>query len=188
VEVRLRQVEPKERGATLVEMALVAPLIFTAIFAVVEFGLAFKDYLTVSSGAGQGARAASTFGNDDRADILVLRDVESSLATGAISGSGTTVKVANPLTGVNTLYTYMPGTGCSGGSCCDWQPCPDPLFPLGIYTVPTWDPAGRDVSAPFTDAIQVEVAYTHRWLTGFFLNTSIFTVSATHQIEPQTFG
>jgi hypothetical protein len=173
----------------LIEMALVAPLIFTAIFAVVEFGLAFKDYLTVSNGARQGARAASVYGNDARADILILRDVEQSLAIGAIDGAAnTTVRVSNPVSGVGTLYTYMPGTGCSAGNCCDWQPCPDPSYPPGIYVVPTWNPQTRDVSAPFTDGIAVEVSYTHTWLTKFFLSTSIFSVGATHAIEPQVFA
>lgn len=178
-----------ERGATLVEMALLAPLLFVALFAIVEFGLAFKDYLSVSNGARQGARAASVYGNDARADILILRDVESSLATGAVNAANnTTVAIRNAVSSVGTVYTFLPGTGCSGGNCCDWQPCPDPSFPPGIYVIPIWNPATRDVSAPTTDAAEVTVSFTHSWLTGFFFNTSLFSVEVSHAIEPQVFG
>ena len=38
----------RERGATLVEAAVVYGLLFLTLFAVVEFGLAFKDWLSVS--------------------------------------------------------------------------------------------------------------------------------------------
>jgi hypothetical protein len=178
----------RERGATLVEMALVAPMFFLALFAVIELGLAFKDYLTVSSGARDGARAGSVFGNDQRADILVLRGVQNSLAVGGVGGSGQVrVQISDPDGGSSTTYTYLPGTGCSGGSCCDWSPCPDPAFPGPIYQVPNWNPVSRDVSAPFTDRISVRVSYDHKWLTKFFFNTTTFSVGVTHQIEPQVF-
>ena len=40
-----------KEGQTLVEAALVYALLFLALFAVVEFGLAFKDWLSVSHAA-----------------------------------------------------------------------------------------------------------------------------------------
>ena len=65
-----------DRGATIVEAALVYPLLFLAIFAIVEFGFAFKDWLSVSHAAREGARAGATYGDDPAADMLILRDVE----------------------------------------------------------------------------------------------------------------
>ena len=53
--------------------------------------------------------------------------------------------------------------------------------------MPSWNPVSRDISAPFTDRINVQVSYDHQWLTKFFFNTSTFTVGVTHQIEPQVF-
>ena len=180
-----------DRGATLVEAALVYALLFLALFAVVEFGLAFKDWLSVSHAAREGARAGATYGNDPAADILVLRDVERTLAPAGI-GDGADVRIY-PATGAGTgtLYSYAPGTGCgdlTGGTltgCCDWQPCPEPGRPT--YVVPFWNPALRDVSAPCTDHIGVEVQFTHQWLTNYFVPSSDFTTATDFQIEPQEF-
>lgn len=172
-----------ERGATLVEAAIVYPLLFITLFAIIEFGLAFKDYLSVSHAARDGARAGATYGNDPRADILILRDIESTLATIGIADS-ISVRIFNPNSPANASeYTYSPGSGMG----CDWDPCPDPDLPAPPYTVPTWDPSTRDITAPFTDRIAVEVSYEHKWITGFFLESTDFTVEADFQIEPQVF-
>lgn len=172
-----------ERGASLVEAAFVYPLLFLAIFAVVEYGLAFKDYLSVSHAARDGARAGATYGNDQSADILILRDVATTLG-GIGIGEGVTVRIFDPIGGAGTTYDYDPGFALG----CDWNPCPDPaLGPGPPYTVPSWDPVTRDIYAPFTDRLAVEVTYTHDWITGFFFDTTDFTVEADFQIEPQVF-
>jgi Flp pilus assembly protein TadG len=53
------------RGQALIEFALVLPLIVTLLIAVVEFGVVFKDWLSVTDTARVAARAAvvSRFGN-----------------------------------------------------------------------------------------------------------------------------
>lgn len=48
----------QQRGATLVEFALVALLLFALLFGVIEFGLHFSDQQSVRQGAREGARAA----------------------------------------------------------------------------------------------------------------------------------
>ena len=58
---------------------------------------------------------------------------------------------------------------------------------LLAYTVPTWLPATRDVSAPFTERIGVRVMYTPRWITKLFATSSDFTKDVNFQIEPQIF-
>lgn len=173
-----------ERGATLVEAAFVYPLLFICLFAVVEFGLAFKDYLSVSHAARDGARAGATFGNDPRADILILNEVKATLETvGATDDLA--VRIFDPVSGISTAYTYDEGFAIG----CDWNPCPDPdLGPGPPYSEPTWNPATRDVEAPFTDRLAVEVEYTHTWVTSFFFDSTDFTVEADFQIEPQVFG
>jgi hypothetical protein len=49
----------RERGAAAVEMALIAPLLFTILFGIVEFGWAFSQVLDVRHGAREGARLAA---------------------------------------------------------------------------------------------------------------------------------
>ena len=183
-----------DRGATLVEAALVHALLFLALFAVVEFGLAFKDWLSVSHAAREGARAGATYGDDPTADIQILRDVERTLAPAGIA-ENINVRVfdaASPGTGED--YTYTPGSDCSDNTpvglpalvgCCDWTPCPEPF--RDSYSVPGWDPSTRDVEAPDLDRIAVEVAFTHQWLTNYFVPSSDFTTVTDFQIEPQVF-
>jgi hypothetical protein len=182
-----------DRGATLVEAAMVYALLFIALFAVVEFGLAFKDWLSVSHSAREGARAGATYGDDPTADIQILRDIERTLAPAGIA-EGIEVRIFNaesPATGED--YTYAPGNDCSDNSpgatlvgCCDWTPCPEPF--RDTYVVPGWDPADRDVEAPDLDRIGVQVAFTHEWLTGYFVPSSDFTTVTDFQIEPQVFS
>ena len=176
-----------EKGATIVEAAIVYPLLFIAIFAIVEFGFAFKDWLSVSHAAREGARAGATYGNDPSADMLILQDVEETLATAAI-GTGTSVRIFDPVGGATSdVYDYTPGTGCTDiPGCCDWTPCPDPFRPSS-YVAPWWDPTSRDVSAPFTDRIGVEVQFSHNWITNFFFSSTDFTTATDFQIEPQIF-
>lgn len=47
------------RGAALVEFAIVSVLLITLMLGVIEFGLLMKDYLTLSQSAREGSRSAS---------------------------------------------------------------------------------------------------------------------------------
>ncbi len=192
----MRQDQNNDRGATLVEAAIAYGLLFLTLFAVVEFGLAFKDWLSVSHASRAGARAGATFGDDPSTDILVLREVEGTLAPiGLDPGDKVRIFEAS-LGGESTTYTYAPGTECGTAvlwtgtpstlpGCCDWTPCPELGRPL--YEDPFWLPADRDITAPVTDRIGVEVQFTHTWATGFFGTTTDFTTSTDFQIEPQLF-
>lgn len=57
--MRRRPVPPTERGASAVEFALVAPLLFGLLFGIVDYGLYFADVLSVQQGLGDAARAAT---------------------------------------------------------------------------------------------------------------------------------
>ncbi len=48
-----------ERGASLVEFALVLPLLATLIFGIIDFGFAFNSYIELRSGSREGARLAA---------------------------------------------------------------------------------------------------------------------------------
>lgn len=185
-----------DRGATLVEAAFVYALLFLALFAVVEFGLAFKDWLSVSHAAREGARAGATYGDAPEADIQILRDVERTLAPAGIA-HGIEIRIFEAIPGgASNQYTYAPGTGCASNpppgdpplpGCCDWLPCPEPYRTTYPPNPWPWPPEQRDVSAPTLDRIGVEVEFTHVWLTNYFVPSSDFTTSADFQIEPQVF-
>lgn len=67
-----------ERGASLVELALVAPILFTLLFGIVDFGLILHDDIGIQQGVREAARQAS---------VAEFGSTESCGAT--FSGSGT---------------------------------------------------------------------------------------------------
>lgn len=48
-----------ERGQTMVEFTLVAPILLVIVFAVIQFGIAFNNYLTLTDAVRAGARKAA---------------------------------------------------------------------------------------------------------------------------------
>ena len=59
----------EERGQTMTEFALVLPILALLLFAVIQFGIAFNHYLTVTDAARAGARQAAVamYGPDNPA-------------------------------------------------------------------------------------------------------------------------
>ncbi len=190
--LRVRDETKTERGATAVESAIVFSLLIVSLFAVLEFGLAFKSWLSVSHSAREAARAGATFGDNPLADMQVLDEVAQVMAPVGFA-PGTQVRIFDAAPGgVGTTYTYAPGTGCgamagySFPDCCDWTPCPEVGRPT--YVIPVWDPSARDISAPKTDRLGVEITYSHDWITGFFASTSDFSTTTDFRLEPQVFA
>jgi len=54
----LRQLGKNERGATIIEFALVVLLFFTLVFGIVEFGWIFHGYINITNAAREAARHA----------------------------------------------------------------------------------------------------------------------------------
>ena len=175
-----------ERGATIVEFAVVFPLIIMLVMGIAEFSLAFKDWLTINHASREGARAGATAANDISADIQVLNAIEQAV-TGADLRSINNVVVSNPDGGPSTTYTY------TGNLTCAWAPCPDPYAgapPLYAppYTAPNYLPETRNVTAPTPGRIKVSITLTHQWFTGLFASTSTWTADTIMRLEPRVFS
>jgi Flp pilus assembly protein TadG len=50
------KIQKKDRGATILEMALVLPILFAVLFGILEFGRAYNIFQTVTNAAREGAR------------------------------------------------------------------------------------------------------------------------------------
>jgi Flp pilus assembly protein TadG len=104
-----------ERGAELIEMVVVLPLLLLVMFGIIDFGFMFQRYVVLTNAAMEGARVSilpsyTTADAEDRA--------ESYAATGGIPGTVTAVatQVSLPQPGggtwpavqvvVNHTYTY----------------------------------------------------------------------------------
>lgn len=53
------RVRDREQGASLVEFALVLPLLAVLLFGILEFGMALNDYQSIRQGTREGARQAA---------------------------------------------------------------------------------------------------------------------------------
>jgi Flp pilus assembly protein TadG len=104
-----------ERGQTAVEFALVAPLLIVLLLGIIQFGIAFHNYVTITDAARAGARQAivARFGGSGNfnAATQTVKDAASSLdqkllakpgaiqitsAGGMVAGSQVTVTVNYP--------------------------------------------------------------------------------------------
>jgi Flp pilus assembly protein TadG len=83
----------RERGAALVEAAIVAPLFFALIFGVVEAGWDFFKRDTTTNMSVTGARAGAGSANDSLADYTILQAIKG--ASAGISASS-----------INTIVVY----------------------------------------------------------------------------------
>ncbi|MCP3909444.1 MAG: pilus assembly protein, partial [Actinomycetia bacterium] len=70
-----------DRGATLTEFALVLPILVLLFAGVVDFGFAWKDSLTIGTGAQAGARISANIGNHRTADEEAIIAVASAVAS-----------------------------------------------------------------------------------------------------------
>lgn len=57
--IATRKLARREEGQTMVEFALVAPLLVLILFAVIQFGVIFNDYIALTDATRMGARKAA---------------------------------------------------------------------------------------------------------------------------------
>ena len=186
--------EDTERGATTVEASIMLALLLVVLFGILEFGLAGKNWLTVSHASREAARAAATFGDETTAQIETLDNIEQEMAVVGLADAGLQVRIFDPATGVSDTYSYYPGsTFCRApGDCCTWSPCPDPFYVaangLSGYVSPNYAPSSRDVTAPNTGRVGVEVAYAHSWVTNMLNLPDVdMTVAVDYSLEPRAY-
>lgn len=168
----LRDGRSDERGSSMIEFAIVATLLFMLVFGIVEFGLAFRDRLTVGNASQSAARVGTAVGNGAEADLRMLQALEQTLANLPSSGIGVVKYVefyeadanGNPAGGcpgpncVRYAYNYVDGPG----PLCDWNPCPTATG--GPYGGP-WVPNVRNVAVDNLDVMGVNVVFGHTWIT-----------------------
>jgi len=98
----------KNRGQSLVETALVLPVIILVFLAIVDFGLLFNNYLMVSNASREGARSA-TLGRTDAEIRTTVSNVAASLDSARLTVNITPLQASrtsgNPVT-VTVQYQY----------------------------------------------------------------------------------
>jgi len=125
-----------ERGAELIELAIVLPLLLMVFAGILDFGFMFRRYETLTNAAREGARLATLPGyNDDVGDRAVIRQRvrDYLLAAGmdpaqavipdpvyadtAISGGGPTINLVTVTIWYPAGFSYLgPIASLIGGS------------------------------------------------------------------------
>ncbi len=107
-----------ERGASLVEFALIAPLLFVLLFGIIEFGAMLYDQAVITNASREGARFAATYYINPAAP-----PAPTSTSTGTLRQcSDIQTYVQNWMTSNATIISFTstppPLNGCCGSSSC----------------------------------------------------------------------
>jgi len=159
---RSRRRRGDERGAALIEFALLFMFLMTIALGAFEYGMAFRDALAVSSATREAARVGGAVGDITDGDCFILE-----------GGAGALQSIAGNQ--VAEIWVYKSDTtGAVSASQINRyrpsQPTDDPLslicgtwFPIQY----TWVETTRDNDGPTRDWIGVRTVYDHAWKTGF---------------------
>ena len=98
-----------EQGQTMVEFAVVVPIMLTLLFAIIQFGIAFNNYLALTDAVRAGARKAAVsrqdpdpVGTAEAAVYAAAADLDASKLDVAVSSDW---KPGNPVD-VTATYPY----------------------------------------------------------------------------------
>jgi Flp pilus assembly protein TadG len=177
----------KERGASLVEVGILLPLLIMLAIGLSEVGFLVVDYLTVTNSAREGARTGGAAANFNQggidADDLILAAVEES-ACNLTFGDLEEVRIfkadvnGDPIVGSINVYSPTAAPACDS-----------PVTNLGCDNGCPWAASSRDRVPPTLDVLGVEVTFSHVDVTGLFPFPTInWTETAVMQIEPDTRG
>lgn len=176
-----------DRGVTLVEFAVLLPLLLLLALGAFEYGMLFRDSLTVATAAREAGRVAASSANYGDADCVILE-----AAAGALDSvqNGTTDEVhiyrsdssgSIPSLSSSFMRRYRPAlpsdpsiVACTGS---DW---------FAIHLGSNWDPSDRVNDPSNADWIGVRVEYSHSWSTDFlwFNGTTTLADTSVFRIEP----
>lgn len=177
-----------DRGASMVEVGIVLPILLMLAVGLSEIGFLVIDYITVTNAARSGARTGAAAANDPSADDAILDVVEEDVCN-LRYGDVVSVQIykADPSDGSmpdpvssGLVNTYIPG----GPLQCD---AIGHAFVCDPSLSCTWDPASRDNAPPGFDAVGVRIVFSHTYVVGLLpFPTGPFHEDVVMQLEPDT--
>lgn len=100
-----RNQKDDEKGQNLVEFAMVVPIFLILVFAIVDFGMGFHAWITVTNAAREGARMGAV-GADEATITARVKDTSSSLAADDLQITVTNAQ-GNPGESVTVQVEYQ---------------------------------------------------------------------------------
>ena len=185
----------ESRGAALIEMAILMPLLILLIIGIFEFGAAFKDFLTTSNSVRVGTRILSAKGDISTADCHALKAAVESMGTATTISKISSIEIyqansaGDQIAGETNTYLY---TGSSSNTCS--LSLTDPMDVFEGWVISSagvlYPPGDRIVLVEGTyplDLVGLRINYTHDWLSGFppFRGSINIDEQAIIRLEPQ---
>jgi TadE-like protein len=177
----------RDEGAALVETALVLTLLLMLALGAFEYGMVFRDWLSVTIASREGGRVAASAANFGQADCVILEaaagalqsltsgeidqvEIYKSSATGSYPGSNSAF---------NRRYSPFVAGDPSLVACTstNWN---------AEHLGGSWAPNLRVNATGTADWIGVRVDFEHDWITGFLWwdGTINFSDDAVFRMEP----
>ncbi len=105
----------REDGQALLEFALVLPVLLLILTAILQFGLVFNKYITLTDAVRSGARElALGRGLDDPCDPAITQTVNSAVGTGLTSSEVTPTLTSPDTCGTGAVGSYTGGSEAQG--------------------------------------------------------------------------
>lgn len=176
-------------GAVVIEAAIAGLLFFTLLLGVVEFGLAFFDYLTTANMSRVGARTGSTLGHTTAADYQILQQVKA--ATSSMPTANIQAIVVYQATGIGAAPTPGCTTASSASAECNFYTASNFSTPLSSFDCSGidkyWCPTTRkDAASDPPDYLGVYIRVLHPNVTGMFGSSYTYADYTVIRIEAQT--
>lgn len=151
-----------DRGTALIEFAVILPLMVMLAIGAFEWGVGFRDQISVSQSVREAARVGGAVGDRSDADCAILE-----AGAGALSAIGGHQ--------VKEMWIYKSNVdGDVGANRQIFRPAQPTDNPAslkcsgGWYPIEqTWAPTTRDNSGPIRDWLGVRVVLDHEWKTDF---------------------
>ncbi len=197
----------RERGVALIEIAIVSPIVFALVFAIMEYGLTFRDQLTAQDAVGDAARLGAIVGPDvtssgSNADFEIIRTLRDGLGNvptswvtrivvfqGSPGGAGAperqitaTCRNGTAVANVCNVFPVNRAFAAVQDGDTDYFDCND--NPTGPSC--SWDPVDRDDGPLPTDIdyVGVYVRIDRPGLTGLFGSTRTVERASIVRLEP----
>src|SRR4030088_1159694 len=191
---RWGRVKREDTGQSLVEFALILPVLLLLLVGMMEFALAFNSRDSVFFAARDASMLAAEGGNIDGTDCVVLDRIERDIVSPARPVRVQTVKIfwsdknGLELSGLENLYTR------SGSMTCNYGNGTSLTVPYSLTTGTYPESLRCDVLAGCggghnsPDNIGVTITYQHNWVTSvakISAGTMTFNITSATRVEPQ---
>jgi Flp pilus assembly protein TadG len=169
----------RQRGQSLVEMALISPFLIMILLMVIDCGRAAYDYATLAGGAREGARAAVTTGTNRPDNGRVIGAVQANVFGISVS-PGTCVNDAPPASPSMAANTGLVYVGAGTGNTTSNAPAGQAPAAVGVCgaVVPSY--AGH---YPLTVTLKYNFKPLTPFGSQFFPNGIVMTVTSTMSTE-----